>query len=275
MVDNLSISTKMINTQYEDLLRNVLENGRAKSDRTGTGTRQMFGAQMRFDLADGFPLITTKKVSFRNIAIELLWLLRGDSNIKWLQDQGCTIWDEWANEDGFLGPVYGVQWRRWPQGTSGTDQIAEVIQSIKTNPNSRRHIVSAWNVSDLPYMALPPCHTLFQFDVTDNKLSCQLYQRSADALLGLPYNIASYSLLTHMIAQQCNLEVGEFVWTGGDVHIYANHVEQVQEQLSREVLPFPGLHIYGHPASIDFYELDDFGIHNYQHHPAISAPVAV
>jgi thymidylate synthase len=214
-----------LNTAYEDLLRHVMVNGAHKADRTGTGTRSVFAHQMRFDLADGFPLITTKRVHFKSIAIELLWFLRGDSNVKWLQDHGVSIWDEWAGEDGELGPVYGVQWRSWPTPDGGhIDQIAGVIDQLRSDPDSRRMIVSAWNVSDIPRMALPPCHAFFQFYVADGRLSCQLYQRSADLFLGVPFNIASYSLLVHMVAQQTGLQPGEFIWTGGDCHIYDNHV---------------------------------------------------
>lgn len=267
-----------IQTQYEDFLAHVLEHGTPKHDRTGTGTYSVFGHQMRYDLTKGFPLITTKKVFTKAIIVELLWFLRGDSNVKWLQERGCTIWDEWAREDGDLGPVYGVQWRSWPTPDGGhIDQIAEVVKQLKTNPDSRRIIVSAWNVADLGKMALMPCHALFQFYVADGKLSCQLYQRSGDLFLGIPFNVASYALLTHMLAQQCDLEVGDFVWTGGDCHIYSNHVEQVRLQLSRkdEAYPFPTLRIKRRPASIFDYEIDDFEFLNYQHHPAIKAPVAV
>jgi thymidylate synthase len=263
------------NTAYEDLLRHVLEHGTKKSDRTGTGTRSVFGHQMRFDLADGFPLVTTKRVHFKSIAVELLWFLRGDSNVKWLQDHGVTIWDEWARADGDLGPVYGVQWRSWPTPDGGhIDQIAAVIDQLTTDPDSRRMIVSAWNVSDIPRMALPPCHAFFQFYVADGRLSCQLYQRSADLFLGVPFNIASYALLVHLVAQQTGLDVGEFIWTGGDCHIYDNHVEQVTEQLSRPAYPFPTIEIRK-AASIFDYEYDDFTVVGYEHHPAIAAPVAV
>lgn len=263
-------------SQYEDFMRHVFEHGVAKGDRTGTGTRSVFGHQMRFDLRQGFPLVTTKKVHLKSIILELLWFLRGDSNVKWLQERGCTIWDEWAREDGDLGPVYGVQWRSWPKA-DGThiDQIAEVVRTLKTNPDSRRIIVSAWNVAELDRMALMPCHAFFQFYVAEGRLSCQLYQRSADIFLGVPFNIASYALLTHMLAQQCDLEVGDFVWTGGDCHIYSNHFEQVQTQLAREPKPYPTLHIKRRPASIFDYEFDDFEVVGYDHHPAIKAPVAV
>jgi thymidylate synthase len=261
---------------YEALLADVMANGKHKGDRTGTGTRSVFGRQLRFDLSEGFPLITTKRVHFTSIALELLWFLRGESNVRWLQERGVTIWDEWADADGELGPVYGVQWRAWPDRDGGTiDQIAQVVESIRSNPDSRRHIVSAWNPADIPDMALAPCHALFQFDVTDGRLSCQLYQRSADMFLGVPFNIASYALLTHMVAQQTGLEVGDFVWTGGDCHIYDNHVEQVERQLSREPYPLPTLRIRRRPASILDYELDDFEVVGYEHHPGIKAPVAV
>jgi thymidylate synthase len=265
-----------VRNQYEDFMRHVFEHGVAKGDRTGTGTRSVFGHQMRFDLHEGFPLVTTKKVFLKAVIVELLWFLRGDSNVKWLQERGCTIWDEWAREDGDLGPVYGVQWRNWPTPDGRhIDQIAEVIQQLKTNPDSRRIIVSAWNVADLPKMALMPCHAFFQFYVADGRLSCQLYQRSADIFLGVPFNIASYALLTHMLAQQCDLDVGEFIWTGGDCHIYDNHVEQVQTQLQRTPLPYPVLKIGRRPASLFEYEVADFEVQDYQHHPAIKAPVAV
>jgi thymidylate synthase len=267
--------TTPIPTPYEDLLRDTLANGTRKSDRTGTGTRSVFGRQLRFDLAEGFPLITTKRVHFRSIAYELLWFLRGDGNARWLQDNRVTIWDEWADADGDLGPVYGVQWRSWPTRDGGTiDQIAEVIEAIRTNPDSRRLIVSAWNVADIPSMALAPCHLLFQFYVADGTLSCQLYQRSADLFLGVPFNIASYALLTHLIAAQTGLDVGEFIWTGGDCHIYDNHIDQVTEQLGRDALPAPSLHLASRD-SIDDYVFEDFEVLDYQHHPAITAPVAV
>ncbi|MFN6183741.1 MAG: thymidylate synthase [Burkholderiales bacterium] len=261
---------------YEDFMRHVYEHGVVKTDRTGTGTKSVFGYQMRFNLAQGFPLVTTKKLHTKSIIYELLWFLRGDNNVKWLQQHGVSIWDEWAKEDGSLGPVYGVQWRSWP-APDGThiDQIAQVVHSIKHNPDSRRLIVSAWNVADIPNMALPPCHAFFQFYVAEGKLSCQLYQRSADIFLGVPFNIASYALLTHMMAQQCDLEVGDFVWTGGDCHIYSNHFEQVELQLSRLPYPYPKLNIKRKPGSIFEYEYEDFEILNYQHHSAIKAPVAV
>jgi thymidylate synthase len=254
-----------------------------KADRTGTGTRSVFGHQMRFDLAEGFPLVTTKKVHLKSIIVELLWFLRGDDNVQWLQERGVTIWDEWAREDGSLGPVYGVQWRNWPKPGGGhVDQIAEVVKQLKQSPDSRRIIVSAWNVGLIEQMALPPCHAFFQFYVAPpteaggrGKLSCQLYQRSADIFLGVPFNIASYALLTHMLAQQCDLDVGDFIWTGGDCHIYSNHTSQVELQLSRQPHPYPVLNIKRKPASIFDYEYEDFEVLEYQHHPAIKAPVAV
>ncbi|WP_116201023.1 thymidylate synthase [Amycolatopsis circi] len=265
----------MPDTQYEDLLQHVLDTGARKGDRTGTGTRSVFGHQLRYRLADGFPLITTKKVHFRSIAYELLWFLRGDSNVNWLRDHGVTIWDEWAAEDGDLGPVYGVQWRSWPTPDGGhVDQISEVLHTLKENPDSRRIIVSAWNVGDIPQMALPPCHAFFQFYVAEGELSCQLYQRSADLFLGVPFNIASYALLTHMIADQVGLRVGDFVWTGGDCHIYDNHVDQVRKQLSRDARPFPSLSLK--PAESLFeYRYEDIAIEGYDPHPGIKAPVAV
>ncbi|MBL8329504.1 MAG: thymidylate synthase [Rubrivivax sp.] len=272
-----------IPTPYEDLMRHVFTHGVDKTDRTGTGTRSVFGHQMRFDLSQGFPLITTKKVFVKAVIVELLWFLQGGRNVKWLQERGCTIWDEWARPDGDLGPVYGVQWRSWPTPDGGhIDQIAEVLAQLKSNPDSRRLIVSAWNVADLPKMALMPCHAFFQFYVqpaageqTRARLSCQLYQRSADIFLGVPFNIASYALLTHMLAQQCDMDVGDFVWTGGDCHIYSNHHEQVQLQLSREARPLPRLRILRRPESIFGYELEDFAFDGYEPHPAIKAPVAV
>jgi thymidylate synthase len=265
-----------ISTPYEDLLRDVMANGTHKSDRTGTGTRSVFGRQLRFDLSQGFPLITTKRVHFKSLALELLWFLRGESNVKWLQEQGVTIWDEWADADGELGPVYGVQWRSWPTPDGGhIDQIAELMRGLAANPDSRRHIVSAWNVSEIKDMALPPCHAFFQFYVADGKLSCQLYQRSADMFLGVPFNIASYALLTYMVAQQLGLEPGDFVWTGGDVHVYDNHVEQVTEQLSREPYEYPRLQFKRKPDSIFDYTFEDFEVIGYRHHPSIKAPVAV
>ena len=262
-------------TPYEDLLRRVLDEGAPKGDRTGTGTRSIFGAQLRYDLSKGFPLVTTKRVHFKSVAYELLWFLRGDGNARWLQEHGVRIWNEWAGEDGDLGPVYGVQWRSWPTPSGEhVDQIAQVIEQITSNPDSRRLIVSAWNVADVPDMALAPCHAFFQFYVNDGKLSCQLYQRSADMFLGVPFNIASYALLTHMIAAQTGLEVGDFVWTGGDCHVYDNHVEQVREQLSRTAYPYPTLEIAPRD-SIDDYVYEDFTVVDYEHHPAIKAAVAV
>jgi thymidylate synthase len=262
--------------QYEDFMRHVYEHGLSKTDRTGTGTRSVFGHQMRFDLSQGFPLVTTKKLHTKSIFIELLWFLRGDSNVRWLQEQGVSIWNEWADDQGNLGPVYGVQWRSWPTPDGGhIDQISQVIQQIRQNPDSRRLIVSAWNVAEIPNMALPPCHAFFQFYVANGKLSCQLYQRSADIFLGVPFNIASYALLTHMVAQQCDLEVGDFIWTGGDCHLYSNHMEQVALQLSREPLPYPTLNIKRKPESLFDYCYEDFEIVGYESHPHIKAPVAV
>ena len=272
-----------IRSQYEDFVRHVRAHGVFKADRTGTGTTSVFGYQMRFNLADGFPLVTTKKVHLKSIIHELLWFLTGSSNNNDLRARGVTIWDEWAREDGSLGPVYGVQWRSWPKA-DGThiDQISEVIKTLKTNPDSRRIIVSAWNVAELDQMALMPCHAFFQFYVAPpteagqrGKLSCQLYQRSADIFLGVPFNIASYALLTHMVAQQCDLDVGDFIWTGGDCHIYSNHTEQVALQLSREPRPYPTLTIKRRPDSIFDYQFEDFEVTGYDPHPAIKAPVAV
>ncbi|MDQ3011134.1 MAG: thymidylate synthase [Acidobacteriota bacterium] len=262
--------------QYLDLLSHVLEHGVKKSDRTGTGTLSVFGYQMRFDLNCGFPLVTTKQLHLRSIIVELLWFLRGDTNIRFLRDHKVTIWDEWADENGDLGPVYGYQWRSWPNpnGTH-TDQIAKVVEQIKHNPDSRRHMVVAYNPSCVDQMALPPCHAMFQFYVADGKLSCQLYQRSADIFLGVPFNIASYALLTAMVAEQCDLNVGEFVWTGGDTHLYLNHIKQARLQLGREPYPLPALRIKRRPPSIFDYEYEDFEIVGYQHHPKISAPIAV
>jgi thymidylate synthase len=269
-------------SQYEDFMRHVNTHGVFKPDRTGTGTKSVFGHQMRFDLRQGFPLVTTKKVHLKSIIYELLWFLQGSSNNHWLRDRGVSIWDEWAGPDGDLGPVYGVQWRSWPTPDGGhIDQIADVIKTLKTNPDSRRIIVSAWNVAELSKMALMPCHAFFQFYVAPAtegqpaRLSCQLYQRSADIFLGVPFNIASYALLTHMVAQQCDLEVGDFIWTGGDCHIYSNHQEQVDLQLSREPLPCPQLLIKRRAPTLFDYEFDDFEVVGYQHHPAIKAPVAV
>ena len=265
----------LIEHQYEDLMRHVFFHGVNKSDRTGTGTRSVFGYQMRFNLQNGFPLVTTKKLHLRSIIHELLWFLKGDSNIRYLHENGVTIWDEWADENGDLGPVYGGQWRNWRGADKNVDQIAELVHTIKTNPDSRRMIVTAWNVAELDKMALPPCHMMFQVYVADGKLSCQLYQRSCDIFLGVPFNIASYSLLTHMLAQQCDLEVGDFVWTGGDCHLYNNHFDQVRLQLSREPRPYPKLVIKRKPDSIFDYKFDDFEIVGYDPHPAIKAPVAV
>jgi len=262
--------------QYEDFMRHVYQHGVAKTDRTGIGTRSVFGHQMRFDLAHGFPLVTTKKLHTKSIFLELLWFLRGDANVRWLQERGVTIWDEWADAQGNLGPIYGVQWRSWPAPDGGhIDQIAEVVQQIRLNPDSRRLIVSAWNVGDIPRMGLAPCHALFQFYVAQGKLSCQLYQRSADIFLGVPFNIASYALLTHMLAQQCDLAPGDFIWTGGDCHIYSNHFEQVALQLSRQAYPYPTLRIKRKPPSIFEYEYEDFEIVDYQCHPHIKGAVAV
>ncbi len=262
--------------QYLDMMRHVLENGEDKGDRTGTGTRSVFGYQMRFNLQDGFPLVTTKKLHLRSIIYELLWFLNGDTNIKYLKDNGVSIWDEWADENGDLGPVYGEQWRSWkkPDGTT-IDQISNVLQQIKTNPDSRRLMVVAYNPGVADQMALPPCHSLFQFYVANGKLSCQLYQRSADIFLGVPFNIASYALLTHMMAQQTGLDVGEFIWTGGDTHLYSNHFEQAKEQLSREPLALPKLNIKRKPDSLFDYQFEDFEIVGYESHPHIKAPVAV
>ena len=265
----------MVDTQYEDLLRHVLDTGARKGDRTGTGTRSIFGHQLRYRLSDGFPLITTKKVHFRSIAYELLWFLRGEGNIAWLREHGVTIWDEWAAPDGDLGPVYGVQWRSWPTPDGGhVDQIGEVLRALRENPDSRRIIVSAWNVADIPRMALPPCHAFFQFYVADGALSCQLYQRSADLFLGVPFNIASYALLTHMLADQVGLDVGDFVWTGGDCHIYDNHEVQVRTQLAREARPVPTLRLKPAESLFD-YTYEHFAIDGYDPHPGIAAPVAV
>ena len=279
----MTIPDRPIRSQYEDFMRHVFTHGVAKGDRTGTGTRSVFGHQMRFDLNEGFPLITTKKVHLKSIILELLWFLRGDANARWLQERGVTIWNEWARADGDLGPVYGVQWRSWPTPDGGhIDQVAQVVDQLKTNPDSRRIMVSAWNVAELSKMALMPCHALFQFYVAPaswpggrGRLSCQLYQRSADIFLGVPFNIASYALLTHMLAQQCDLDLGDFIWTGGDCHIYDNHVEQVTTQLARAPMAYPTLHIQRRPDSIFDYALEDFELRDYQHHPAIKAPVAV
>ena len=262
--------------QYHDLMKEVLAKGVQKSDRTGTGTVSIFGHQMRFNLADGFPMVTTKKLHLKSIIYELLWFLKGSTNNNWLKERGVSIWNEWAAPDGDLGPIYGYQWRSWPAPNGQhIDQISEVVETIKKNPDSRRIIVSAWNVADIPRMALAPCHAFFQFYVADGKLSCQLYQRSADIFLGVPFNIASYALLTHMMAQQCTLEVGDFIWTGGDCHLYSNHLEQVELQLSRDFFPLPKLNILRKPDSIFDYEFEDFEIVGYESHPHIKAPVAI
>ena len=277
------MNSRPIRQQYEDFMRHVYTQGVNKTDRTGTGTRSVFGYQMRFDLNEGFPLVTTKKVHLKSIIYELLWFLRGDGNARWLQERGVSIWDEWARENGDLGPVYGVQWRSWPKPNGEhIDQIAEAVKLLREQPDSRRIIVSAWNVSELDQMALMPCHAFFQFYVSPAqnvneraKLSCQLYQRSADIFLGVPFNIASYALLTHMMAQQCDMDVGDFIWTGGDCHIYSNHHEQVELQLSRSPNHYPTLNIKRKPESIFDYQFEDFEVLDYQHHPAIKAPVAV
>ena len=261
---------------YQQLLQHILDQGLEKTDRTGTGTLSVFGYQMRFDLRQGFPLVTTKKLHTRSIIHELLWFLQGDTNVAYLQENGVSIWDEWADENGDLGPVYGRQWRSWPTADGRViDQLSEVMQQIKTTPDSRRMLVSAWNVGELDQMALMPCHALFQFYVANGALSCQLYQRSADVFLGVPFNIASYALLTHMVAAQCGLKVGEFIWTGGDCHLYLNHLEQTRLQLSREPLPLPELVIHRRPESLFDYRFEDFEFINYQCHPAIKAPIAV
>ncbi|MDB5792922.1 MAG: thymidylate synthase [Massilia sp.] len=262
--------------QYLDFMRHVKEHGATKTDRTGTGTRSVFGHQMRFNLQDGFPLLTTKKVHLKSIIHELIWFLQGSTNIAYLKENGVSIWDEWADANGELGPVYGYQWRNWPTPAGQhIDQISQVLDQIRNTPDSRRMIVSAWNVADVPQMKLPPCHALFQFYVADGKLSCQLYQRSADIFLGVPFNIASYALLTHMMAQQAGLEVGDFVWTGGDCHLYSNHMEQVELQLARDLRPLPQLLIKRQPGSLFDYRFEDFEVQGYDPHPAIKAPVAV
>ncbi len=262
--------------QYHDLMKEVLSKGVKKSDRTGTGTLSVFGHQMRFDLADGFPMVTTKKLHLKSIIYELLWFLKGSTDNNWLKERGVSIWNEWAAPNGDLGPIYGYQWRSWPAPNGQhIDQISEILETIKKNPDSRRIIVSAWNVADIPRMALAPCHAFFQFYVADGKLSCQLYQRSADIFLGVPFNIASYALLTHMVAQQCNLEVGDFIWTGGDCHLYSNHLEQVDLQLSRDFYPLPKLKLLRKPDSLFDYEFEDFEIAGYESHPHIKAPVAI
>ncbi len=262
--------------QYLSMMRHVRDNGARKEDRTGTGTLSVFGHQMRFDLSQGFPLVTTKKLHTKSVIHELLWLLRGDSNVRYLQENGISIWNEWADENGELGPIYGVQWRSWPTPSGDTvDQIKQVVDLLRDNPDSRRILVSAWNAAEIPNMALPPCHTMFQFYVADGKLSCQLYQRSADIFLGVPFNIASYALLTHMLAQQTDLKVGDFIWTGGDCHLYLNHLEQVEEQLSRKPLALPRLAIKRRPDSIFDYQFEDFEILNYEFHPHIKAAIAV
>lgn len=262
--------------QYLDFMRHVYEHGAEKTDRTGTGTRSVFGYQMRFDLQTGFPLLTTKKLHLKSIIHELIWFLAGSTNIAYLKENGVSIWDDWADDDGNLGPIYGSQWRSWPTPDGGhVDQISQVLEQIRKTPDSRRLIVSAWNVSDIPRMKLPPCHALFQFYVADGKLSCQLYQRSADIFLGVPFNIASYALLTHMVAQQADLAVGDFIWTGGDCHLYANHLEQVRLQLSRTPGPLPKLAIRHRPASLFEYHFDDFEVVDYAAQAHIKAPVAV
>ncbi|MGO4809191.1 thymidylate synthase [Cupriavidus sp. 2MCAB6] len=262
--------------QYLDFMRHVQEHGTEKADRTGTGTRSVFGYQMRFDLREGFPVVTTKKLHMKSIIHELLWFLQGSTNIRYLKDNGVSIWDEWADENGELGPVYGSQWRAWPTPDGRhIDQISELVAQIRSNPDSRRLIVSAWNVGEIPQMKLPPCHAFFQFYVAEGRLSCQLYQRSADIFLGVPFNIASYALLTHMIAQQTGLEVGDFIWTGGDCHIYSNHAGQVATQLAREPMALPQLKILRKPDSLFDYKYEDFELVGYESHPAIKAPVAV
>ncbi len=261
---------------YLDLLRHVRAHGARKADRTGTGTLSVFGYQMRFDLSQGFPLVTTKRIHLRSVIVELLWFLRGDTNVRWLREHGVSIWDEWADERGELGPIYGKQWRAWPRPDGGTiDQLSLAVETLRRNPDSRRILVSAWNVGELDRMALAPCHALYQLYVADGALSCQLYQRSADCFLGVPFNIASYALLTHMLAQQCDLKLGELVWTGGDCHLYLNHLEQTDVQLAREPYPLPRLHIRRRPPSLYDYEYEDFEFVDYRYHPAIPAAVAV
>jgi thymidylate synthase len=261
---------------YLDLLQYILDRGVYKADRTGTGTLSIFGYQMRFDLSQGFPLVTTKRLHIKSIIYELLWFLRGESNVQYLHENGVTIWDEWADKTGELGPVYGVQWRQWPTSDGRQiDQISQVISQLRQNPGSRRHIISAWNVGEIDKMALAPCHALFQFYVAEEKLSCQLYQRSADVFLGVPFNIASYALLTHMVAQQCDLTPGDFIWTGGDTHIYLNHLEQVRLQLNRSPYPLPKLNILRKPVTIFDYKYEDFEIADYQYHPPIKAPISI
>ncbi len=275
-------TARPVRSQYEDFMRHVFEHGVAKTDRTGTGTRSVFGHQMRFDLNEGFPLVTTKKVHLKSIVLELLWFLRGDSNARWLQERGVSIWNEWAGENGELGPVYGVQWRSWPTPDGGhIDQMTQVLEQLRSNPDSRRIIVSAWNVAELHKMALMPCHALFQFYVAPpdvaggrGRLSCQLYQRSADIFLGVPFNIASYALLTHMVAQQCDLDVGDFIWTGGDCHIYNDHLAQVELQLSRKPYPYPTLRLARHPASLFDYQFEDVVVEGYECHPHIAGKVS-
>jgi thymidylate synthase len=274
-ITTITAAQPTIDTQYEDLLARVLATGTPKEDRTGTGTLSVFGERLRYDLAESFPLITTKRVHFKSVAVELLWFLRGDSNIAYLKEHGVSIWDEWADADGELGPVYGVQWRAWPTPDGGhVDQISGVLETLRTNPDSRRMLVSAWNVAEVDNMALPPCHAMFQFYVADGKLSCQLYQRSADLFLGVPFNIASYALLTQMVAQQVGLEPGDFIWVGGDCHVYDNHVAQVTEQLTREPYPFPRLEIDPAPSLFE-HTYEQFHLLDYQHHPAIRGRVAV